>query len=113
MHCQTQQGVAKGGLGSEGGEVDGGDEPRTYILTFPAKSGHRPCPVEGCSGRASTLTAMRVHFCHRYFGENVLILDEGNLSHPLRPLCDILVPSKALNGTHRCTAQCNRGAEQK
>ena len=27
--------------------------------------------------------------------------------------CDMLVPWKALNGTHRCTAQCTRGEERK
>ena len=28
-------------------------------------------------------------------------------------LCDILVPQKALNGTHRRREQCTRGAERK
>ena len=73
-HCQTQHGVAKGGLGSEGDESDGGDKPRTYRLAFPARVGPRPCPVEGCSGRASTWTAMRVHFWHWPVRNTVVIL---------------------------------------
>ena len=45
MHRQIHKGVAKGGLGSEGCEADGGDRgnnPRTYILAFPARAGPRP-----------------------------------------------------------------------
>ena len=41
-HHQTQHGVEKGGLGSEEKEADGGDEPRTYRLTFTAKAGPSP-----------------------------------------------------------------------
>ena len=63
VHRQPQHGVAKGGLGPEGDEVDGGDDkPRTYRLAFTTRAGPRPFPVEGCSGRASTRTTMRVHF---------------------------------------------------
>ena len=54
---------------------------------------------------------MRVHFWHRNVRDTVVILEEGNLPHPLFPLCDMLV--EALNGTHICTAQCNLGAERK
>ena len=44
-HRQTQHGVPKGGLGPEGDEVDGGNDPRTYTTLFPAKVGPRPFPV--------------------------------------------------------------------
>ena len=66
---QTHHDVAKGGLVSERGEADGsdgGDDPRTYRMAFPVWEGPRPCPVEGCSGRASTQTTMRVHLWHRH-----------------------------------------------
>ena len=112
-HRQTQNRVAKGGLGSEEGGSDGGDEPRTYRMAFPARAGPRPCPVEGCSGQASTRTAMRVHFWHRHVRDTAVILEEGNLPHPRCPLCDMLVPCKAPNETHRSTSQCTRGAERK
>ena len=36
-----------------------------------------------------------------------------NLPHTRCPLCDMLVPWKALNEMHRRTAQCNRGAERR
>ena len=62
MHRQTQNGVSKGGLGSEGVGYVGGDDPRTYRLAFPAKAGPRPFTVEGCSGQALTRMAMQVHF---------------------------------------------------
>ena len=48
MHLQNQHGVAKGGLGLEGDEADGGDnETSTYRMAFPTRAGTRPCPVEG------------------------------------------------------------------
>ena len=112
-HRQIRNGVVKGGLGSEVDKADGGNEARTYILAFPAKALPRPCPVEGCSGQASTRTATGVHFCHRHERDTVVILEEVNLSHPRCPLCDILVPWKDMNGTHRRTSQCYRGAERK
>ena len=46
-HRQTQHGVVKGGLVSEGNKADRGNNPITYRLEFPAKAGPRPCPVEG------------------------------------------------------------------
>ena len=107
-HRQTQHSVAKGGLGSELDKSDGADDPRTYILEFPGKTGPRPCPVEGCSGRTLTRTAMRVNFWHWHVRDTMVILEEGNLPHPRCPLCDILVPLKALNGTHRGTSQCKQ-----
>ena len=113
MHCQTQHGMARGGLGPEGDEADRGDEPRTYRMAFPAKAGPRPCPVEGCIGRASTRAAVKVHFWHRHVRDTVVILEEGNLPHPRCPLCDMLVPWRSPNETHQHTAQCKRGAERK
>ena len=47
MHRQTQNGVAKGGLGTEGGGADGGKEPMTYRMAFPTRAGPMPFPVEG------------------------------------------------------------------
>ena len=82
-HRQTQHGVAKGRLGSEGDEADGGgDDPRTYKMAFPVRVGPRPFPVKGCSGRASTWMMMRVQFWHRHVRDTVVILEEGNFPHP-------------------------------
>ena len=55
VHHQTQHGVTKGRLGQEGDEASEGNKPSTYRMTFTAKDGPRPCPVEGCSGHASTI----------------------------------------------------------
>ena len=103
-HRQTQHRVSKGGLGSEGGVADRGDEPRTYRMSFPARARPRPCPVEGCSDWVSTRTEMRVHFWNWHVRDTVVILEKGNLPHPQFPLCDMLVPWKALNGMHKRTA---------
>ena len=113
-HRQTQHSVDKGRLGSEVDEADGGsDDPRTYNMDFLTRAGPRPCPVEGCSGRALTRTAMKVHFWHWHVRDTVVILEEENLSHTRCPLCDIMVLWKALNGTHRRMAQCTQGAERR
>ena len=82
-------------------------------MEFPAKAGTRPCPVKGCSGQALMRMAMRVQFWNRHIRDTVVILDEGNLLHPQCAMCDMLVLWRALNGTHRQTAQCKRGAEIK
>ena len=82
-------------------------------MEFPTMAGPRPCPVKGCSGRASTRTAMSVHFWHWHVRDTVVILEEGNLTHPRCPLCDMLVPWNSLNGTHRRMAQYKRGSELK
>ena len=109
-HRQTQHGVAKAGLGQEGKEEARGDKPRTYRIAFPAKAGPRPCPVKGCSGRASTWTVMRMHFWHRNVRDTAVILEEGNLPRLWCPLCEIMMMWRSLNGMHRHTAQCKRGA---
>ena len=62
---------------------------------------------------AATRAAMRVHFLHRHVHDTVVILEEGNFPYTRCPLCDMMVPWKALNGTHRRTSECNRGAERK
>ena len=81
-HCQNQHGVTKGGTVQEGKIEGRGDEPRTYRMVFLAKAGLRHCPVEGCSGRASTQASMRVHFWHWNVWNIVVILEGGNPPPP-------------------------------
>ena len=59
---QTHHGVAKGALRQEGNREGGGDKPRMYKMTFPAKAVPKPCPVESCSGQTATRAAMWMHF---------------------------------------------------
>ena len=73
-------------------------------MVFPTRVGPRPCPVKGCSDQASMRMAMKVQLWHRHVRDTIVILEEGNLPHPRCPLCDMMVPWKALNGTHRRTA---------
>ena len=56
---------------------------------------------------------MRVHFWNRNIRDTVVILEEGNLSHPRCPLCGMLVSLRALNWTHRRIAECKLAAERK
>ena len=63
------------------GDRYGGDEPRTYRMTFPEKSGLRPCPVEGCSGRVVMRKAVQVHLWHHHIRYTGAIMEEGNFLH--------------------------------
>ena len=56
---------------------------------------------------------MRVHFVHRHVHDTVVILEEGNLSLPRCPRCDLQVSRKSLNGRHLETSQCRTGTERK
>ena len=89
-----------------------GDRERINIMAFPAKGGLRSYPMEGYPGRATTRTAMRVHFLHWHVLDTVIILEEGNPPHPRCAQCDRLFPRQALNGRQPDTAQCARGAER-
>ena len=82
-------------------------------MALLTRVGPMPFPAKGYSGRASTRTAMRVHFWYQHGRDTVVILEEGNLPHPRCSLCDIMVPCKDLNGTHRPTAQCTQGADRR
>ena len=112
VHLQTQHGKEMRGIRYWGTMPPGG-EPHTYNMDFPTAGGTRNFPVKGCWGRVATRTAMRVQFFHWHVRDTVIILEEGNLPHPRCPLCGMMVPWKALNGIHRCTAQCTWGAERR
>ena len=61
----------------------------------------------------ATRTAIRLHFVHRHVLDTVVMLEEGNFSHPRCARCDMQVPQRALNGRHPGSAQCLKGAESK
>ena len=111
-HQMTQHGQAKEEWWSWEASATGGDL-RTYRLAFPTKGGLMSCPVEGCPGRAGTRTAMRINLCSRHVQDIVIILEDGNLTHPRCSQCDMLVPWGALNGRHHATTLCRKGAERK
>ena len=56
---------------------------------------------------------MQVHLFHRHVQDNVIILEEGKIPHPLCPRYDMLVPWCALNGGHLVTSKCAKGGERK
>ena len=53
---------------------------------------------------------MRVHFLHQHVLNTVVILEEGNPSHPRCARCDMLVPWQDLNGRHPAMAQYVQGS---
>ena len=69
--------------------------------------------MEGCPEVLSTRAAMRVYFVHRQVHDTVVILEEGNLSLPRCPRCDLQVSRRALNERHLETSQCRTGTERK
>ena len=74
-------------MATGGGE---GGTSQKYRLEFP-KGGAKAFPVEGCTGRAGTWMAMRVHLWRRHMRDIVSILEEGNLPHPRCTNCDMFV----------------------
>ena len=54
-----------------------------------------------------------MHFVHRHVLDTMVMLEEGNFTHPRCARCDMLVLRRTLNGRHPATAQCARGAERK
>ena len=105
--------MTKGIPGHKGNREGGGDKLRTYRMVFPKKAGSRHFPVEGCSGRVATWTAMRVHFWNQHLQETVVIMEEGNLPLPRFTLCNMLVPWRSLNRSHKITEQCKKRVDQK
>ena len=69
--------------------------------------------MEGCPGRVTTRTAIRVHFVHWHVLDTVVMLEEGNFSYPWCAKCNMQVPWRALNGRHQGTSQFLKGAERK
>ena len=65
-----------------GNKEGGGNNPRTFRMEFPAKTGPMPFPVEGCNDRAATRMVMRVHLWNRHVQDTVAIIEEGKLPHP-------------------------------
>ena len=86
-----------------------GRGPQSCRMSFPAKGGPQKFPVEGCPEIVATRTAIWVHFVHLHVLDTVVILEEGNFSHPQCAQCDMQVPRRALNGRHPGTAQCHKG----
>ena len=56
---------------------------------------------------------MRIHFLHLHVRDTVIIMEEGNLSHPRCSRCHMMVPWRELNGRHLTTTQCTKGVERK
>ena len=76
----------------------GGRERAKDISDIVPQGGDEGVSSGRIPGRAGTRTAMRVHFWIRHMRDTVIILEEGNLPHPICPRCDMLVPWRALNG---------------
>ena len=88
-------------------------DPQTYWMLLSTAAELRKFLVEGCRGRSEMRMAIRVHFFHRHVRDTVVILEEGKLTHPRQPRCDIMVPWMDLNGRHTTTDQCTKGVERK
>ena len=80
-YLMTQHGKAKEEHWIWEAAATGGD-PHIYRMAFLTKGRPRSCPVEGCTGRAGTRTAMRMNFYRRHVQDIVVIFEERNLPHP-------------------------------
>ena len=111
VHLHTHKGEAKLGW-RHWGTTAPNEEPHIYKMAFLIAGYLRNCPIKGCWGWAATWVAMRFHLYHWHIWDTILILEEGNLPHPLCPRCEILVLWRVLNEWNIATSQCAKGAER-
>ena len=67
------------------------------------------CPIEGFMGRALMRTALRFRFVNHHMRCIIVVLAEGNRTHPQFSRCNMFVPWEALNGRHPVMAMCTEG----
>ena len=69
--------------------------------------------MEGvCLGRATSWSALRIHFMHHHMCYMLVVLDEGSHLLLCCPKCDIFFTWRELNRYHQATAMCTRLAER-
>jgi hypothetical protein len=78
-----------------------------YNVSFPSRNDYIVCPVEGCTGRATTRGSLRRHFMFKHPQHGIPILEEGPLPRCAR--CDVHVPAAVLAGGHGATLLCRQG----
>ena len=61
----------------------------------------------------ATQTIMGVHFWNQHVRYTVVILEEVNLPQLHCPLCNMLLPWRSLNISHKRTAHWKKGKERK
>ena len=66
----------------------------------------------GYPGRATSRSALQVHFVHCHVWDTVVILEEGSQPLPLCPECGMFVTWQILNVKHQAAEICVRGEEQ-
>ena len=57
-----------------------------------------PQRLDLCRSKLKGVVSDRVNFWNRHVRDTVVILEEVTPPHPRYPLCDMMVPWKALNG---------------
>jgi exonuclease III len=78
-----------------------------YNVSFPSWNDYIVCPVEGCTGRATTCGSLRRHFMFKHPHHCITILEEGPLPRCAR--CDMHLPATALERGHGATLLCRQG----
>ena len=68
---------------------------------------------EAARGGQETHTNFRIHSVHCHVWDMLVILKEGNNSHPRCSYCDIILPWVALKPRHPEIDLCAQGAERK
>ena len=63
-------------------------------------------------GRATSRSALRVHFVNHPVWDIVVILEEGIHPTPRCPKCYIIITWRDLNGRYQATEMCYRGEER-
>ena len=77
-HFQTQHGISLGAQLEPPPSLP--EETQTYHVLLLLAMVPLACLVEGCQRRLEIRMGIRVHFMHYHVQENVVIVEEGNLS---------------------------------
>jgi hypothetical protein len=85
--------------------------PLKYQVSFPLYCQSITCPMEGCTGKASTREHLRCHFMYKHLEDDIVIMEEGAL--PRCWDCGMFTSYSSLAYPHKKSWQCKRGKELK
>ena len=84
-----------------------------YRVYLPRAGGSVGFPVESCGGQATMCTNLWIHFVRHHVRNTIVMMEEGNRTHPRFSDSGIFLPWAALNHRHPTTDLCDQGADWK
>jgi hypothetical protein len=85
--------------------------PLKYQVSFPLYCQSIACPVEGCTGKASTRANLWSHFMYKHLEDDIVMMEEGAL--PICLYCGMITSYSSLASRHKNVWQYKQGKEIK